>query len=331
MTTSRGPQRRLEDVERARDARRRASGLQDDAFVQKVASLSRSRVTSRVPTASGWPSSPATATVIWRGACLDALDLEGRGLATQVGSPSTVVVALDGAGAALPLRAVAELEPHGRCGPQAAAVQENVDAVHVEEAVGLAAPRRRRRGFALLRLCHLGGALQSCTRRLCAFFQSCSKTSDVRHSDNQRCGTACARCAHAVPQPCQELDSLGAGDTIRRPLRRPAGQTHRCGWRCAGINRKTTARWLARAGPPSACSTRCIKAPLHRATPHEDEWCKSVAAIRTRRRTDDTAAQMLLLRTSAARKQWRPRDGASAASAPKSRRHALRLSPGRRH
>ena len=97
------------------------------------------------------------------------LDLEGRGLAMQVGSPRAVVVALDGAGAGLPLRPVAKLEPHGRGRPEAAAFQHDVDAVHVEEAVGLAAPRRRR-GFALLRLCHRTAWLCDCS-----FFQCSSK------------------------------------------------------------------------------------------------------------------------------------------------------------
>ena len=133
--------------------------------------------------------------------------LEGRGLATQVRPPGTVVVALDGAGAALPLRAVAKLEPHGRGRPQAAAVQHDVDAVHVEEAVGLAPPRRRRRGFALLRLCHLW---------LC----------HLRHCVRVGSGSAAARIVvvrtlsdcfgHCARQACATLPDSLAGDAHGR-------------------------------------------------------------------------------------------------------------------
>ena len=68
------PQRRLEDVERARDARCRASGLQDDAFVQKVALTLEEPRDVEGPDGLGMALVAATATVICdRGACFDAL------------------------------------------------------------------------------------------------------------------------------------------------------------------------------------------------------------------------------------------------------------------
>ena len=125
----------------------------------------------------------------------------------------------------------------------------------------------------------------------------------------------------AGPAEPGRLAALGAGDTIRRPLRRPAGHTHRCGWRCAGINRTTTARLLARRWVAVQLAALCFIKARCIAPPHEDESShKSVAVSRPRRtRTRRRAKCCSSERRDA--QATSSREGASAASASISQRN----------
>ena len=80
---------------------------------------------------------------------------------------------------------------------------------------------------------------------------------------------------------CRLHQLLGAGDTIRRPLRRPAGQTHRCGWRRAGIDRNKETRWLARRW---LAALSLQHSAFTKATPHRANAAPQNVATRKQRR-----------------------------------------------